>query len=166
MSDIITVTGLIATDPRHLVAGEGRLPITSFRLASTQRRFDRKEQKWVDADTNWFTVTAFRQMATNAAGSLHRGDRIVVTGRMRVRDWEAGERKGTTVEIEADAVGHDLYWGTTSFTRSIQSSLTKQEDQQDDALPDVLRQEIANESESTEEAADSLTPSVSAGLPF
>lgn len=166
MSDIITVTGLIATDPRHVITGEGRLPITSFRLASTQRRFDRNEQKWVDADTNWFTVTAFRQMATNAAGSLHRGDRVVVTGRMRIRDWEAGERKGTTVEIEADAVGHDLFWGTTAFTRTIQSSLTKQEDQQDDALHEAVREQIASEEVPTVEAADSLTSSDPVALPF
>ncbi len=163
MSDIITVTGLIATDPRHLITGEGRLPITSFRLASTQRRFDRKEQKWVDADTNWFTVTAFRQMATNAAGSLNKGDRIVVTGRMRIRDWESGERNGTTVEIEADAVGHDLYWGTTSFSRTIQSSLTRQEDQAEEAFPEVIQHELAaQEAEATEPAVttDSLA------LPF
>ena len=159
MSDIITVTGLIATDPRHLITGEGRLPITSFRLASTQRRFDRKEQKWVDADTNWFTVTAFRQMATNAAGSLNKGDRVVVTGRMRIRDWETGERNGTTVEIEADAVGHDLYWGTTSFTRTIQSSLTRQEDQAEEAFPAEIQQALADEDAETPElvsAADAL----------
>ena len=40
MSDIITITGLIATTPRHVVTAEG-LPITSFRLASSQRRYDK-----------------------------------------------------------------------------------------------------------------------------
>ena len=40
MTDTITLTGLVATTPRHLVTSEG-LPITSFRLASTQRRYDR-----------------------------------------------------------------------------------------------------------------------------
>ena len=50
MSDLITLTGLVATPPKHIVTNEG-LQITSFRLASTQRKFDRAQDKWVDADT-------------------------------------------------------------------------------------------------------------------
>lgn len=118
MSDQITVTGLVATQPRHVVTGEG-LPITSFRLASTRRRFDRGEQKWVDAETNWYTVTAFRQLAINLVGSVAKGQRVVVAGRLRVRDWESGEKSGTTVEVDADALGHDLTFGTSSFTRTL-----------------------------------------------
>ncbi|MCU1509507.1 MAG: single-stranded DNA-binding protein [Glaciihabitans sp.] len=44
MSGHITITGLVATQPRHIVTSEG-LPITSFRLASTQRRFDTSAEK-------------------------------------------------------------------------------------------------------------------------
>jgi single-strand DNA-binding protein len=118
MTDTITITGLVATVPRHLVTTEG-LSITSFRLASTQRRFDRSHEKWVDGDTNWYTITTFRQLAINAAGSVSKGDRVVATGRLRIRDWENGERAGTNVDIEADALGHDLSWGTSSFSRTI-----------------------------------------------
>jgi single-strand DNA-binding protein len=121
MTDTITLTGIVATIPRVVTTGD-ELAITSFRLASAQRRFDRNRNRWVDGETNWYTVTAFRQLATNAAGSVVRGDRVVVTGRLRIREWEAGERKGTTVEVEADAIGHDLAWGTTSFTRVITTS--------------------------------------------
>lgn len=118
MSDTITVTGLIATTPRHVVTSEG-LPITSFRLASSQRRFDKATEKWVDASTNWYTVTAFRQLAIHAVPSLCKGDRIIVSGRLRVRDWQNDERTGTNVEIEAEGLGHDLFWGTAVFTRSV-----------------------------------------------
>ncbi len=121
MSDTITITGLVATAARHLVTAEG-LPITSFRLASTQRRFDRTTQKWVDGDTNWYSVVAFRQLAINAASSINKGDRVVVTGRLRVREWDTGERKGLNVDVEAESLGHDLLWGTSSFNRSISSS--------------------------------------------
>lgn len=117
MSDNITITGLIATTPRHVVTAEG-LPITSFRLASSQRRFDKATEKWVDASTNWYTITAFRQLAVNSVSSLSKGDRIVVTGRLRVRDWQNDDRTGTTVEVEAETIGHDLFWGTASFTRT------------------------------------------------
>jgi single-strand DNA-binding protein len=118
MTDTITITGLVATVPRHLVTTEG-LSITSFRLAATQRRFDRSHERWVDGDTNWYTITTFRQLAINAAGSVSKGDRVVATGRLRIRDWENGERAGTNVDIEADALGHDLSWGTSSFSRTI-----------------------------------------------
>ena len=118
MSEIITVTGLVATTPRHLVTQDG-LPITSFRMAASHRRFDRTANKWVDGETNWFTVTAFRQLAINAAGSISKGERVLVTGKLRVRDWDNGERAGTSVEIEAEALGHDLTWGTSTFMRTV-----------------------------------------------
>ncbi len=118
MSEQISVTGLVATTPRHLVTQDG-LPITSYRLASSSRRFDRSQNKWVDGETNWYTVSAFRQLAINSAGSINKGDRVLVVGKLRVRDWDNGERDGTSVEIEAEAVGHDLSWGSSSFTRTV-----------------------------------------------
>lgn len=117
MSDTITLTGIVATPPKHIVTSE-QLQITSFRLASTQRKFDRTEQKWVDADTNWYTVTAFRSLAANAIGSILKGQRVIVTGRLRIRDWATDEKTGTTIEVDADSLGHDLTFGTSVFTRT------------------------------------------------
>jgi single-strand DNA-binding protein len=114
----ITVAGLVATTPRHLVTQDG-LPITSFRMAVPTRRFDRTTNKWVDGETNWYTITAFRQLAINLAGSISKGERVLVQGNLRVRDWDNGERAGTSVEIEALSVGHDLTWGTAVFTRTV-----------------------------------------------
>jgi single-strand DNA-binding protein len=146
MPDNITVTGLVATAPRHLVTSEG-LPITSFRLASTQRRFDRAQNAWADGETNWYTVTAFRQLAMNAAGSIKKGDRVLVTGRLRIRDWTSGEKAGTTIDIEAEAVGHDLLWGNSVFTRTIANSLARES--RDDAAAEFPA-EAAAESETRE----------------
>jgi single-strand DNA-binding protein len=117
MHDTITLTGLVATVPRHVVTAEG-LQITSFRLASTSRRFDKETSRWVDGETNWFTVSAFRQLATNAAVSMDKGDRVMVTGRLRIRSWENGDRSGISVEVDADAIGHDLNWGASRYTRT------------------------------------------------
>lgn len=129
MSEIVTVSGLVATTPRHLVTQDG-LPITSFRMAASHRRFDRTANKWVDGETNWFTVTAFRQLAINSAGSISKGERVLVTGKLRVRDWDNGERAGTSVEVEAEALGHDLTWGTAVFTRTV---LVREPDPADDS---------------------------------
>lgn len=121
MPDTITITGLVATVPRHILTSEG-LSITSFRVASAQRRFDRSQERWIDGDTNWYSVVSFRQLALNCATSVLKGQRVLVTGRLRIREWDNGERVGTTVEIEAESIGHDLLWGTASFSRSIVSS--------------------------------------------
>jgi single-strand DNA-binding protein len=113
----ITATGLVATTPRHLITADG-LPITSFRMASSYKKFDRTKKEWVDAETNWYTITSFKTLATNTASSISKGDRIVVSGTLRVRDWDNGTNSGTSVEIEADTIGHDLSWGTSSFVRT------------------------------------------------
>lgn len=148
MSDTITLTGLVATPPKHIVTSEG-LQITSFRLASTQRRYDRAESKWVDAATNWYTITAFRTLAANAIGSILKGQRVLVTGRLRIRDWESGEKAGTTIEVDADAIGHDLTFGTSSFTRSA-------------AAPSADTPESAEHAERIPESPEAPEPEVAA----
>jgi single-strand DNA-binding protein len=167
MSDHLTITGLVATPPRHIVTSEG-LPITSFRLASTQRRFDRSQEKWIDGETNWYTITAFRQLAIHAAGSIEKGQRVVLSGRLRIRDWENGERTGTTVDIEVDALGHDLAWGTSAFTRSISTSSPKDaaaETAPDgEAAPDEAAEAPDDRAVVLTEDADSHTEAVP--LPF
>ncbi|MCU1580438.1 MAG: single-stranded DNA-binding protein [Rhodoglobus sp.] len=169
MTDSITLTGLVATAPRHIVTSEG-LPITSFRLASTQRRFDRSKERWIDGDTNWYTITAFRQLAINSAGSVGKGDRIIVSGRLRIREWENGERVGTNIDVEADAIGHDLMWGTSVFSRSISSTAVTTADQPAEGqAPDGQpTQAAADSSETPEQSADEESePSEAvAALPF
>jgi single-strand DNA-binding protein len=138
MSEKISVQGLVATTPRHLVTQDG-LPITSFRMASTHRKFDRVLKKWVDGETNWYTITAFRQLAINIAGSVSKGERVMVIGALRVRDWDNGERTGTSVEIEAEAIGHDLTWGTSTFTRTVMvRELDEEPDEPEDNFVKVI----------------------------
>ncbi|HEV7956225.1 MAG: single-stranded DNA-binding protein [Microbacteriaceae bacterium] len=136
MTDTITLTGLIATPPRQFTTGSG-LPITSFRLASTQRRFDRAQNKWIDGETNWYTVSAFRQLALNTGVSLNKGDRVVVSGRLRIRNWQSGEKSGTNIEVEADALGHDLSWGTARWVRAASPS-SAQTDGPPDQVPSTV----------------------------
>jgi single-strand DNA-binding protein len=121
MSDTITLTGLVATTPRTIRTATG-LVVTSFRLASNNRRFDREKGRFIDGETNWYTITTFRQLAANTAVCVEKGERVVVSGKLRVRDWKSGDRTGTNIDVEADALGHDLTWGTATFSRSISSS--------------------------------------------
>lgn len=160
MSDTITITGLVATTPRHILTSEG-LSITSFRLASAQRRFDRSQDRWIDVETNWYTITTFRQLALNCSISVEKGQRVVVTGRLRIREWDTGERVGTTVEVEADSVGHDLFWGTARFSRTMVSSSSREVS--DPVVADQPEVEEAVTEEEREVASDLVEE---ASVPF
>ena len=50
-------------------------------------------------------------------GSIVKGQRILVTGRLRVRDWATDDKSGTNVEVDAETMGHDLRWGDAQLTR-------------------------------------------------
>jgi single-strand DNA-binding protein len=115
MNEVITITGNIATEPQHRHAAG--VSITSFRVASNQRRFDRPSGQWIDTGTSYFSVSTFRSLADHAFQSLRKGDRVVLTGRLKVRDWESGDKKGTSVDVEAEAIGHDLRFGTSTFAK-------------------------------------------------
>lgn len=116
MSDTITIMGNLAADPEQKMIGGGTT-VTSFRVASSQRFFDKKNGQWVEKDPNWYQVSAFRDLGEHAFASLRKGQRVIVSGRLKIRSWENEKGKGMSVEIEADAVGHDLLWGTTQYTR-------------------------------------------------
>lgn len=126
MTDTIAVSGVVATPP-SIISKTDDLTVVSFRLASTQRRFDKGRDRWVDTGTNWYSITAFRQLAVNVDRSVLKGDKVVVTGKLRVRDWENGEKKGTNVDIEASSIGHDLAWGTTTFVKSTSTAPVAEE---------------------------------------
>ncbi len=53
MSDTITIRGLVATEVRLNMAENSGLQIASFRLCSTDRRYDREKGTWSDGQTNW-----------------------------------------------------------------------------------------------------------------
>ncbi|MCB1274595.1 MAG: single-stranded DNA-binding protein [Leucobacter sp.] len=118
MSNQVSIVGTIATEPRIISTNTG-VSLCVFRVASGERRYDRAQQKWVELEPNWFGVTAFRSLADHALASFRKGERVVVIGRLRIRQWERDGKSGTSVDIEADALGHDLRWGISSFEKRI-----------------------------------------------
>jgi single-strand DNA-binding protein len=108
---------------------QDNLPITSFRLAEDTKVWDKNLNKFVAGQINWFTVTCFGQLALNAKESVSKGDRVIVYGALLIRDWDNGERAGTSVEIEATALGHDLFYGNSVFTRT--TNLTAKDNEND-----------------------------------
>lgn len=118
MTDLITVRGFVATKPDPRTMPGNGTAVASFRLASTPRWYDAQAKEWKDGHTNWYTVTAFRALAGTVTASVQVGQPVIVQGKLRVKTWESGGIKRSTVEIEALSVGHDLAFGTASFARS------------------------------------------------
>jgi single-strand DNA-binding protein len=120
MSDHITLVGNIVGDPEER-ATRGGDPIAAFRLAVSERRFDRERGQWIDGHTNYYAVSVFGELGRNALTSLRKGERVIVAGRLRLREWETDTKRGVSADVTADAVGHDLRWGATAFRRSTRS---------------------------------------------
>ena len=115
---IITLVGNVASEVRTVNSERGTT-ITSFRFAHTPRRIDRQTGRWGDGPTSFYGVTCWRTLAEHCRDSLHKGDPVVLFGRLRIRDWRTEDgRPGRDAEIDAISVGHDLVRGTSEFVRA------------------------------------------------
>lgn len=129
----VTVVGNVATELRPGSSASGA-DMATFRIASTARRFDRSAGCWVDAHTNYATVVCWRGLARHVLASLHKGQPVIVTGKLHLKSWEKDGKSGLTAEIEAVAVGHDLSRGTSVFTKWQRESAPSDERPLADAL--------------------------------
>lgn len=116
MEAMISMTGHVGGEVESRLTRLTNTHSATFRLACTPRV--RRRGDWADGETTWLTVTCFRSLAENAAASLHKGDPVIVLGKLRTQIWhdDQGERHERTV-LEASSVGHDLARGTTEFRR-------------------------------------------------
>ena len=119
MSDTIVIRGFTASNPT-LAALPNGVPVVNFRLASTPRWQD-ATGTWKEGTTNWYTIKAYRRLAQNIAVSVQKGQPLVISGRQRINRWNREDgTQGTTVEIDAQGIGHDLNYGTSSFARTVE----------------------------------------------
>src|SRR5215216_7351470 len=98
-----TIIGNLVEDPEVRFTNTG-IAVTNMRVAVTQRV--QQDGQWRDGDTSFFKVNVWRGQAEHLAESLGKGNRVMVTGRLRQRSWETpdGDKRSVT-ELEADEVG-------------------------------------------------------------
>ncbi len=112
-----TVAGYVATKP-FLSETKTGLSTLSMRVGWTPRRIDRVTGEWTDGPTCFVSVKCFGRTAQNAKASLDKGDPVVVTGTLRMHDYQSKEGPlRTSVDITATALGHDLSRGITNYIR-------------------------------------------------
>ncbi|HYH28746.1 MAG TPA: single-stranded DNA-binding protein [Pseudonocardia sp.] len=112
----LTVPGRVATMPERLTSG--RAVGAKFRIASTERWFDRAAEAWNDAQPVYLTVTCWRQLAESVLVSLDTGDPVIVRGKLVNTGFERDGRSEVRLEVVADAIGPDLRWSTAVVTRT------------------------------------------------
>lgn len=113
---IVTLQGYVGGAVTLRRAGDSM--VASFRLGCTPSYYRRETQTWVDENTQWFTVSAWRRLGENCEVSLQRGDAVVVHGRLKLGTWVDGNGiEQQTWEVVATSVGHDLNRGTSRFVR-------------------------------------------------
>lgn len=116
MSEIkVTLAGNVVADPEKKF-GKNGVEFAVFRVAANESW--RGESGWVDGPTTFMRVTAFGQLGQGVLASLHKGNPVVLTGRLRIGSWttNTGEVRSSP-EINAITVGHDLSKGTAAFVR-------------------------------------------------
>ena len=113
-----TIVGNLVDDPELRFTNNGTA-VANLRVAVTQRI--QQDGQWRDGETSYFRVNVWRGQAEHLADSLGKGDRVMVTGRLRTRSWETGEGERRSVtELEADEVGASLKWATAKVERAQQ----------------------------------------------
>jgi single-strand DNA-binding protein len=118
---VITVVGNLTGDPELRFTPSGAA-VANFTVASTPRAFDRQTNEWKDQETLFMRCSVWREAAENIAESLVRGNRVVVTGRLKSRSYETKEgEKRTVVELEVDEVGPSLKYATAKVNRTQRS---------------------------------------------
>jgi single-strand DNA-binding protein len=142
---IITVVGFVAQDPRFEVLASG-MSLMSLRIGSTPRRYDRELGQWRDDEPMFLTVNCWRTLADNLQGcELQRGDPVIVTGRLRIREFTKDGQHRLSAQIEATTVGHDLSRGVARFQRAQRAAARPEDRRQADDLADRWLEEMPDE---------------------
>ncbi|MEJ5914638.1 single-stranded DNA-binding protein [Pseudokineococcus sp. 1T1Z-3] len=115
---VITLVGNLTADPELRFTPSGAA-VANFTVASTPRQFDRQSNEWRDGETLFMRCSIWREAAENVSESLHKGNRVIVTGRLVSRSYQTKEGENRTVnELQVDEVGPSLRYATAKANRT------------------------------------------------
>lgn len=111
-----TIVGNLADSPELKFLPSG-IAVANLTVVVNQRI--KQGDQWVDGDAMFVNCAVWRDAAENVVESLQKGTRVIVQGRLKTRNWEAKDgRKGTSIEMDVDAIGPELRWATAKVTRT------------------------------------------------
>ncbi len=107
--------GNITDDPEFRYTQSGAA-LAGFSVAVSHR--SKHNGQWQDVNDGFFRCTAWRSGVENAARSLHKGNRVLVIGKLIQRTFESDGQKRTTVEVQVRHVGPDLQFSIAEITKT------------------------------------------------
>lgn len=125
----VSLYGNLTNNPELRYTANGKA-LASFTVAENTIRKDGSK-----GETMFYDVTVWDAQAENVSTSLHKGDRVVVLGRLRQERWEKDGQRRTKVSITAEDDGLSLRWATATATRTQPKA---QQALSDDDLDDLL----------------------------
>lgn len=130
VDNTVTIAGNVTRDPELRFTPNGAA-VASFSVA-VNRRWRNAQSGEYEEQTSFFDITAWKDLAQNLADSIHKGDRVVVMGRIEQRSWEDADSgdKRSKIEVVADDVAVSMRWATTAITKVARNSNTSNGQQQ------------------------------------
>jgi len=129
MSSNITIIGNTTRDPELIFLNSGQ---ASAKVSvAVNRRWINKRTNEPEEKVSFFNVVAYGKLAENIATSIPKGSRVVVTGRLEMREWETeNKEKRSVIEIIAEDIGASMSFAQVNISRNatnINSGTTEQE---------------------------------------
>lgn len=115
MTNNTTIIGNATSDAELRFTPNG-LAVANFTVADTPRV--KQGDQWVDGETMFVRCTVWREAAENVAESITKGQRVIVTGRLKSRSYEKDGQKRTSLEMDVDEVGPSLRWATARVNKT------------------------------------------------
>ena len=100
MINKVILVGNVGADPEVRALDSG-VKVARLRLATTERYTDRQTNETKE-QTEWHTVTLWRNLADVADKYVHKGSQLYIEGSLRTREWtDKDNQKRYTTEIVA-----------------------------------------------------------------
>lgn len=124
MSAPISITGNVTADPTLRFQHDGT-PVANLTVAVTPRA-KQPDGSWGDGPTAFYRVAAWKSLGENVAESIHRGDRVVVVGTLRPREYEHDGQTRLSLDVTADSIGPDLRFATAQVSKANRQQVAPQ----------------------------------------
>ena len=113
----LTLIGNLVADPELRYINSGAA-VVNFTVAQTPRIYNKTTNEWTDGEALFMRCSLWREAAENVTQSLHKGARVIVTGKLKQRSYEKDGDKRTTVELEVEEIGPSLKYATAEVTKT------------------------------------------------